>query len=322
MKRFVILWILLLLLLSSCAKEPLRIPGDGAFHESAGEHGIVQRYFTVESDGVSLNAVYTYTADGKHHPTVLLIAGSGPSDCDSTLGAWKPLEDLALGLAAEGIHSLRLDKRTLYGADAMPETGGIAEEYLTDCLAALECLTEAGIEEIYLLGHSLGGQIAAELASTMPGIKGVILWNSTPRHLADVACDQYTRADPAHAALYRIYADAAKAATEETAQGYYYYGATDHYWATYNRLDTVSSIQSAEIPTLIVNSTADMQIFTADLEAWQSLTGLSHVTIALCDDVNHFGYCADPNDPAVTEQKYPFSQWLIHRFADFCKESL
>lgn len=312
---------ILCLLLCACSSAPITLPGENFSREEIRENGITQRHFIIESEGFSLNAVYTYVSDGKHHPTVLLIAGSGPADCDSTVGAWKPLEDIALGLAAQGVNSLRLDKRTLNGADRLRPTDGVAEEYVTDCLAALACLRSAGIEDVYLLGHSLGGQIAAELAANTPGIRGMILFHSTPRHLADVACDQYTRADPSNAAAYRFYADAAKSATEETAKGYYYYGAPDYYWVTYNGLDTVAAIRKASIPTLIINSTADGQMFQADLAAWKPLADDQDVTVLLNDGINHFGYCADTSDPTVLDREYPFSQTLIDQFADFCKES-
>ncbi|MBQ9121144.1 MAG: alpha/beta fold hydrolase [Clostridia bacterium] len=305
--------------LCACTAEPVALPGE-AYQEIHVENGIVQRYFVIESEGCRLNAVYTYISDGKHHPTVLLIAGSGPSDYNGTVGVWRPYEDIALGLAERGVCSLRLDKRTQNGSAFAP-TDGIEEEYLTDCRAALACLEAAGIRDIYLFGHSLGGQIAAELAVQEPSVKGMILFNSSPRHLADIACDQYTRADDAHATEYRFYADAAKASTAENAQGYYYYGVTDYYWAAYNALNTVSSIRQAAIPTLIVNSTADLQTFPADLDGWQSLTDAPNVTVSLYDEISHFGYRADLSDPSVIETDLAFPEELLDQFAKFYKEA-
>ena len=316
----VILIALLIASLFSCGSKPVILPGDGEIHEITEASGVIQRYFVIESEGFLLNAVYTYVPDGKHHPTVLLIGGSGPLDADGTIGAWKPYEDIALGLAEQGICSLRLDKRTLNGAESFLPTDGIEEEYLTDCRAAIACLREAGISDIFLLGHSLGGQIAAVLAEEMTDIRGVILFNSTSRHLADVACDQYVRLDPAHEAEYRLYADAAKASTDESVRGYYYYGATDHYWVTYNRLDTLESIRNGATPTLIVNSTADLQIFAADLAGWQEIIAEEHVTYRVYEGLSHFGYRADLNDSSVVWQPTEFPSELILTFAEFCGE--
>ena len=98
---------------------------------------IEEKRFVLESNGYKLNAVYTYIDDENAHPAVLLIAGSGPSDYDETIGALKPFEDIAHGLAQEGINSLRVDKRTFGYAAEFDIKCGIEEEYLDDCKAML-----------------------------------------------------------------------------------------------------------------------------------------------------------------------------------------
>ena len=55
------------------------------------QSSIEEKRFVLESNGYKLNAVYTYINDGKSHPAVLLIAGSGPSDYDETIGKIKDL---------------------------------------------------------------------------------------------------------------------------------------------------------------------------------------------------------------------------------------
>ncbi len=156
---------------------------------------IEEKHFVLESNGYKLNAVYTYIDDGNAHPAVLLIAGSGPSDYDETLGTLKPFKDIANGLAKEGINSLRVDKRTFSYAANFDIKCGIEEEYLDDCNTAIEYLKSQNISGLYLLGHSLGGQITTELAASIEGIDGMILFNSSARHLADIACDQYSVLD-------------------------------------------------------------------------------------------------------------------------------
>ena len=105
------------------------------------DSSIVEENFTLESDGFKLNAVYTYINDGKPHPAVLLIAGSGPSDYNESVGVLKPFEDIAQGLAQNNINSLRVDKRTFAYASEFDVKSGIAEEYLDDCNAAIEYLS-------------------------------------------------------------------------------------------------------------------------------------------------------------------------------------
>ena len=284
------------------------------------DDGIVEKYFVLENDGYKLNAVYTYVNDAKAHPAALLIAGSGPSDYNSTVGLLTPFEDIAIGLARNGINSLRVDKRTF---NYSSETGAdirIEQEYLYDCTAAIDFLKNQNISELYLLGHSLGAQIAAELAVGNSAIHGLILFNSSPRHLADIACDQYSLIDPANKSAYRTYADAAKSVSEDTIRGYYYYSAGDAYWASYNRIDTVKNITDVNANILIINSTFDNQIFDTDIELWKSnFADNPNITVRIFDDISHFGYKIDTADPSAVYKRVAFPDELIKEFSDFIK---
>ena len=267
-----------------------------------------------------LNAVYTYINDGKAHPAVLLIAGSGPSDYDETLGTLKPFKDIAEGLANEGINSLRLDKRTFNYATEFDLKCGIKEEYLDDCKSAIEYLKSQNVSGLFLLGHSLGGQIATELTANIEGIDGMILFNSSTRHLADIACDQYSTLDPANKESYIIYAEAAKNATTSFAKGYYYYSASDYYWASYNQIDVAKNISNANIKTLIINSKFDKQSFDEDLNLWPTLfSDSANISICVYDDISHFGYKIDTTDPTSIYTNVDFPRELIFDFADFIK---
>ena len=281
---------------------------------------IEEKKFVLESDGYKLNAAYTYINDGNAHPAVLLIAGSGPSNYDETLGALKPFKDIADGLAKEGINSLRVDKRTLSYAAEFDIKCGIKEEYLDDCNTAVEYLKSQNVSGLYLLGHSLGGQIATELAASIEGINGIILFNSSARHLADIACNQYSALDPANKESYIAYAKAAKNVTATSAKGYYYYSASDYYWVSYNQMDTAQNIADANIKTLIINSKSDKQSFDEDIELWQVLfSDSANVSICVYDDISHFGYRIDTTDPASIYTQVDFPSELISNFANFIK---
>ena len=284
------------------------------------QSNIEEKKFILESNGYKLNAVYTYINDGKAHPAVLLIAGSGPSDYDETLGTLKPFKDIAEGLANEGINSLRLDKRTFNYATEFNLKCGIKEEYLDDCKSAIEYLKSQNVSGLFLLGHSLGGQIATELTANIKGIDGMILFNSSARHLADIACDQYSTLDPVNKESYITYAEAAKNATTSFAKGYYYYSASDYYWASYNQMDIAKNISDANIKTLIINSRFDKQSFVEDIELWQSLfSDSSNISIRVYDDISHFGYKINTTDSTSIYTNVDFPRELIFDFADFIK---
>lgn len=280
--------------------------------------GIVERHFVLESEGCKLNAVYTFVGDGQSRPAVLLIHGSGPADYNSTIGLLAPFEDMALGLAKCGINSLRVDKRTLNYSSEIGAQIGIEQEYLSDCAAALDYLKAQNPSRLYLLGHSLGGQIVAELAARHSDIDGMILFNSSLRHLADIFCQQYSIVDSTNQSAYKAYAQAAKAVTTESIKGYYYFGATDTYWASYNNLNTAQSISAADISTLIINSTYDRQLFDDDIRLWEDLAASKpNLSLHIFDDISHFGYSIDTADPSVIYSLVEFPEKLIKEFSDF-----
>ena len=289
-------------------------------NQDISQGSIEKKHFVLESNGYKLNAVYTYIDDGNAHPAVLLIAGSGPSDYDETIGALKPFEDIAHGLAQEGINSLRVDKRTFGYAAEFDIKCGIEEEYLDDCKAAIEYLKTQNISGLYLLGHSLGGQIATELAASIEGVDGMILFNSSARHLADIACDQYSALDPVNKESYTTYAEAAKNATASSAKGYYYYSASDYYWVSYNQIDTAQNISNLNIKTLIINSKFDKQSFDEDLNLWSTLfSDSANVSICVYDDISHFGYKIDTTDPSSIYTQVDFPNEVILVFTGFIK---
>lgn len=281
-------------------------------------NGITERYFLFESGEYKLNAVYTFCA-GNNSPAVLLIPGSGPSDFNETVGLLTPFKDIALGLAKNGINSLRFEKRTNRYPDNFTAKSEIDEEYYDDCRAAVSWLEKQKTSGIYLLGHSLGGQIAAALAKEV-NAKGIILFNSSARHLADIAADQYSRLDPTNKAAYEQYAQAAKAATADTAKGLYYYSLTDYYWASYNKMNVTESLKNAGVPVLVVNSSADNQTFIDDIDLWKNeLSETENVIIKVYDDISHYGYKIDTNDTASLYRHAEFPTELIDEFVKIIK---
>ena len=278
------------------------------------EGGITERYFLLQSGECSLNAVYTFSDRGKS-PSVLLIPGSGPSDFNESVGRLKPFNDLALDLAGKGVNSLRVEKRTNRYGEKFTQKDGLNEEYYEDFISAYNWLTSQNeTQQVFLIGHSLGGQIAVELSKRCD-VDGLILWNSSPRHLAEIAADQYISADKANEALYRRYESAAKAAVADTSKGYYYFGASDYYWASYNEIDTIKTLENSSLPCLVINSKADLQSFPADIDLWQSTLGYKEKMIFhVFDDQSHFGYQVDLNDPSAYYRKAILPDELISIF--------
>lgn len=284
---------------------------------------IVEHHFLIENDGCELNAVYTYKKSSDLSVAVLIIPGSGPMDYNGTVGLLEPYKDIAIGFAKNGVSSLRIDKRTLNHADKMGVKSGIKEEYLNDFTKALEFLKSEGYDKIILLGHSLGGQIALDIACNNDFVNGVILFNSSPRHLAEVARDQLISYDNGNAEAYNNYCEIAKNVHISNAKGYYYFGANDYYWASYNELNIEESIQNSNFKSLVINSTNDRQVFMSDIHGWNKLfENKSNVKIHIFNDISHYGYKIDTLNTSLLYKKTDFPEDLITLLVNFCKQEV
>ncbi len=161
------------------------VPAQAAVEPNAAAvEGVGEQPLAVMSPFGPLHGTLTLPRGAGPFPAVLLIAGSGPSDRDETIGPNKPFRDLAQGLAAAGIASLRYDKRTrLYAAQmAQAQKAGepltVDDEVTDDALSALKLLAkQPGVDgrRLFVLGHSLGAMMAPRVGQRDPQLAGLIL---------------------------------------------------------------------------------------------------------------------------------------------------
>lgn len=281
--------ILALLLLSACATTP---PGTSA------------------TTGVpATEAVQLATSTGQLHgtllipprgtgrvPVALLVAGSGPTDRDGNSaalpGANNSLRLLAEALAANGIASLRYDKRGIAASAA----GGASEadlrfdHYVNDAAGWVRHLQQdPRFVSVTVVGHSEGsliGMLAARSggADAFVSIAGISrsapeilreqlrpqlpaeLWSASERILASLtAGDTTADVPPALAALYRP--------------------SVQPYMISWFAYDPSVEIASLTMPVLILQGTTDIQVPAKDAEALHR--SASNAEIAIIDGMNH-----------------------------------
>jgi len=145
----------------------------------------------------------TLTDAGKATPVVLIIPGSGPTDRDGNnpLGVTAaPYHLLAEGLANQGVSSVRIDKRGMFGSKAaIPDANMVTiADYAADAHAWVASAKAAtGAKCVWVLGHSEGALVALTAAQKPDGICGVITVAGTGRKLGAVMRDQL-KANPAN----------------------------------------------------------------------------------------------------------------------------
>lgn len=112
-------------------------------------------------------------------PAVLMVPGSGQVDRDENHKRMRinVLGELAGHLAAQGIASLRYDKRGVGKSEGDFLSAGFHDN-VADAAAALAFLgaqDPVDGRRLFLLGHSEGAYIVTRLAAVSPGLAGVIL---------------------------------------------------------------------------------------------------------------------------------------------------
>ncbi len=168
------------------------------FPDYAKLNAFTEQKVMLESGKYKLPGVLCLPNLGDKKTIVLLLAGSGPNDKDESIGPNKILKDIALGLASQGIGSLRYDKRTLvYGEELKTSNNnlGIEEEVIEDALNAIKLLdkhSETKSSSIVVIGHILGGMCAPLIAKKSSKVKGVVLMAANARPLEDLILEQLT----------------------------------------------------------------------------------------------------------------------------------
>ena len=113
-------------------------------------------------------------------PAIVTITGSGSQDRDEHsigLSDYRPFRELADTLGRRGIAVLRLDDRGVNGSDAGPLTATTADfaDDIRAAVAYLRTRPEIDGARIGLVGHSEGGIIGPQVASTDPSLRALVL---------------------------------------------------------------------------------------------------------------------------------------------------
>lgn len=146
-------------------------------------------------------------------PLVLIVPGSGPTDRDgnSPAGvAGGPYRQLAEALAVDGIASVRIDKRGMFGSKAAfaDVYASTTQGYADDVHAWSAAIGRAtGRRCIWVAGHSEGALVALVAAQSPAGLCGLILLSGGGRRLSDVMREQL-KANPANAPILAASLDA------------------------------------------------------------------------------------------------------------------
>lgn len=314
----------------------LAAPKDAPAAQSSG----TWQEYSVTVGERSLPGMLTVPKNVSKPPVVILVQGSGSSDMNEALGTApnKPFEDLAHGLAEQGVATLRYNKRTYQYPTEAAKVATIQYEMLDDAAAAVKQLSaDSRVDgsRIYLLGHSLGGMMAPKITADNPQIKGFVSLAGSLRSLQDIMLDQVKASVAANTALTDQQKAQQLAQSEAMIEqtktlsdggGGYIAGVPTAYWKSLNDIDSKSIVQSLRVPMLILQGGADFQVYPdKDYELWQdTLSGGKNVTFKLYDGLSHLfmpNQVSSTGAPDVTVYNAPnhVDTTVIRDIADWVK---
>lgn len=261
-----------------------------------------QKEIQIKFANGQMAGMLTTPKSGTNFPLVVLVHGSGPSDMDETVGPNKPFKDLAVGLAAKGIASIRYVKRSKIYPNEFTKIFTAKEEVLDDALAAIEIAKSTpGINkaQIFLMGHSLGGMLAPRIAALAPDLAGIILVAAPARKLSDVIAEQnkylYVVSGDTTAAMRKQFQEAANEIDRsrllklgDIAPDSVILSAPASYWIDINNYDQLASARRFTKKILVIQGENDFQVSVQDFNIWRTaLAANRNASFKLYPDLNH-----------------------------------
>lgn len=303
--------------------------------------GVEERQVQFPTDG--LMDPGTLTLPSKHSgkvPIAVMVQGSGVQDRDSTIGPNKIFQQFAWGLAQRGIATLRYDRRPKFDPASMKAHMDLDHEIVIDAASALaycDTLSEIDPAKVFLLGHSLGAEMAPDIVAVRlkqrpASVRGMILMSGVARPIDVVILDQMRTLGKAQGgtqqqidSLVAAWTAVFTAARDPKTPDSELLGVPGmgqkipaSYWRDWLRREPLVTLATLPIPTLVLRGTNDLNSTHQDFEMLQKTTtahgsagrefiGLNHEYIATNGD----GRGASIAGQVSTEALDTIAHWII-----------
>lgn len=268
----------------------------------------------VQIEGPEGPIVGTLTDPSDDAPLVILTAGSGPTDRngDNPLAsAGRIYEQLANGLAEQGVAMIRYDKRGMFGSGkAIANANNVRiADYAGDVRNWVKLAQERGRDCAWLMGHSEGGIVTLLAAQDTPGVCGIILLASPGRPITVLLREQLGKQLPpammadVEDVLLSLEAGE-KADTSKLVPGVaiIFNEQVQPYLIDLATNDPAAMAAASDLPLLIVHFVEDLQVIAADADAFTAAR--PDATRVDLDGVNHAFKPAAPGDAAANAATY------------------
>jgi dienelactone hydrolase len=252
------------------------------------------REVTVGDGEWKLPGTLTLPAGKGPYPAVVLVHGSGVRDRDETAFTNKVFKDVAEGLAARGVVSVRYEKRIKqYGSKMSGKAYTLDDDITEDAAKAAALLrtqTEVDPNKVFILGYELGGYAAPRIAEADGKLAGVVLFAANERPLEDLFVDQAVATAKPEQYLTGIKISAAriKKLDQGDADGPPVLGLPVSYWLDLRSYDPGPLVKQFPGRVLVLAAERDFQVPMTDFGEWKKvLAGRKDVTLKSYPALNH-----------------------------------
>jgi len=239
-------------------------------------------------ENYKIDGILTLSPSGSGpQPCVILVHGSGPSDMDESIGPNKPFKDIAQMLSEKGVAVFRYDKRTFTYGREMVKAGAITpyEETIEDVAEAYNLLLnrpEIDSDNIYILGHSMGGHLVPKINEHIDNPAGYIIMAGNISPLEDLMVEQIeylANIDGSISVEERQYIEEIEKEVEkiknleEVEDGEMVLNANKEYWQYYKDYDVKTLAKEIDVPTLVLQGERDYQVDMEEFNMWKETVG-------------------------------------------------
>ena len=277
----------------------------------------------------------------QRYSAVVFVHGSGSSNMDEKVFRLTPFRDLAEGLAARGIASIRYDKRSfVHAKKMMKQTITVREETIEDALRATELLRShpnIDPDRVFIVGHSMGAMLAPRIDAEGGDYRGLILMAGSPYRLEDIFVRQVNQSGGS-AGIMKLIAGLEDKIFSKKFDGLYEMpdeeakkkkfggGTTLYYFKEAGQKTAVDYLAGSEKPVLIMQGGMDFQCLAdVDYEGFRELLkDRKNTEFRLYEDLNHIFVKGIYNDISKAMKEYRVEQHIgdevIDDIAEFIKK--
>jgi uncharacterized protein len=222
---------------------------------------------------------------------VVLVHGSGPQDRDESIGGSKVFRDLAEGLATRGVAVLRYDKRTFIHRQKVANEANLTvnEETVTDAVRAAALLrgqTAIDGRRVFVLGHSLGGNMVPRILQADAKLAGAIVMAGNVRPLEELIVEQAEYLFALNGDLTAKQTQQVEALRRDPWQAMP--GIPASYRADLKGYNPVELARRSTAPLLILQGGRDYQVTMRDFDLWKAgLAGRPNTSYRSFPALNH-----------------------------------